>query len=339
MKQILTVILLTLSLGLHSAQAVTFKMATLAPNGSNWMNEIQAAADKISEQTAGRVKFKFYTGGVMGNSTSVLQKIRINQLHGGALTGGELADIYPDIQIYSLPFLFRSYAEVDAVRSKMDDAIQAGMEKKGIILLGMSDGGFAYIMSDTPISAVDQLRNKKVWLPQGDPIVQEVFKTIGITPISLSLADVYTSLQTGMIDTVGTSAMGAIAFQWHTRVKYISDMPLMYLTGNLVIDAKAFNQISKSDQTLVRDIMGKTMRELGKINRENDAQARQALQKQGIQFVHISKQEWQRSQEVAKETILELGKKGIFSAEMYNRLLTTLNDFRQQHGASANASQ
>jgi TRAP-type C4-dicarboxylate transport system substrate-binding protein len=339
MKQILSTILLTISLGFHSAEAVTFKMATLAPNGSTWMNEIQAATDKISAQTEGRVKFKFYTGGVMGSASSVLKKIRINQLHGGAFTSGELSEIYPDIQIYALPFMFRSYAEVDYVRSKMDEAIQAGMEKQGMILLGISGGGFAYIMSDTPISAVDQLRNKKVWLPEGDAIIQTVFKTIGMAPVSLSLADVYTGLQTGMIDTIGTSAMGAIAFQWHTRVKYVSDIPLIYLTGNLVIDEKAFKKISASDQRIVRSIMLDTMHKLGKINRQNDEQARLALQKQGIQFVSISKQEWQRSQEVAKQSIDELGKQGIFTEAMYKLLLTNLSDYRQQHGTSANASQ
>lgn len=339
MKQILTAIFLTLSLGLQTAEAVTFKMATLAPNGSTWMNEIQAAADKISEQTSGRVKFKFYTGGVMGSASSVLKKIRISQLHGGAFTSGELSEVYPDIQIYALPFMFRSYDEVDYVRSKMDAAIQAGIEKQGMILLGMSDGGFAYIMSDTPIKAVEQLRDKKVWLPEGDTIIQTVFETIGITPVSLPLADVYTGLQTGMIDTIGTSAMGAIAFQWHTRVKYVSDIPLVYLTGNLVIDAKAFNKISSSDQTIVRDVMRETMTKLGKINRQNDAQARLALEKQGIKFVSISKQEWQRSQDIAKQSIDKLGKNDFFTQEMYKLLLSNLNDYRQQHGATANAGQ
>ena len=337
MLRLISTLIIMILLSAPAAHAVTFKMATLAPNGSGWMDEIEKAAEEINKQTQGRVNFKFYTGGVMGNAKSVLKKIRINQLQGGAFTGGELADIYPDIQIYSLPFLFRSYAEVDYVRSKMDSLLRDGMQQHGMILLGTSDGGFAYIMSDTPIKSIDELHDKKIWMPEGDKIMQTVFETLGISPIPLSIADVYTGLQTGMIDTIGSSAIGAVAFQWHTRIKYISDIPLVYLTGHLVLDKKAFDKISKADQAIVQNVMLATMTRLGKINRRNDEQARLALQKQGIQFVPVSKAEWQRSQEIAKQAIDKLGKEGLFTNKMYNLLQTNLNAYRQQHSASANA--
>lgn len=337
MSQLITTLLIMALLGVPSAHAVTFKMATLAPNGSAWMQEIEKASDKIAKQTDGRIKFKFYTGGIMGNAKSVLKKIRINQLQGGAFTGGELAVIYPDILIYSLPFQFRSYAEVDYVREKMDSLMREGIQQQGMVLLGTSDGGFAYIMSNTPVESIDELHKKKMWLPEGDVVIQTVFSTIGIAPVPLSLADVYTGLQTGMIDTIGSSPMGAVAFQWHTRVKYVSDIPLVYLTGNLVIDQKAFSKISAGDQAIVQKVMGATMAELGKINRHNDEQARLALEKQGLQFINVSKQEWQRSQEVAKQANETLGKKGYFTDKMYNLLQSNLSTYRQQHSSTANA--
>ena len=338
-KQLLTVLIVTITFGLNLAEAVTFKIATFAPNGSTWMKEIQAAAENVKKQTNGRVKFKFYTGGVMGSSNSVLKKIRINQLQGGAFTAGDLAEIYTDIQIYNLPFLFRSYDEVDYVRGKMDEVIRKGIEKQGMILLGMSEGGFAYFMSNTPINTIDELKNKKVWLPEGDKITQTAYSILGIAPVPLSIADVYTGLQTGMIDTVGTSAMGAIAFQWHTKIKTVSDIPLMYLTGNLVLDQKALNQLTESDQAIVRQIMNDAMTKLGKINRQSEQEARHALEKQGISYVHISKEERQRAENVAKQAIEELGKMGIYTHEMFKLLETHLNNFRSQHSSPTNASQ
>lgn len=336
LRPTMTTLLLLALLGLQTVHAATFKMATVAPNGSAWMTEIQRAADSIAQQTQGRVKFKFYTGGIMGSAKSVLKKIRINQLQGGAFTTGNLAEVYPDIQVYSLPFLFRSYAEVDYVRSKMDNMLRQGMAKRGMVLLGMSDGGFAYFMSNTPISAVAALRDKKVWLPEGDQIIQKTFEVIGIAPVPLSLADVYTGLQTGMIDTIGTSSTGAIAFQWHTRIKYVSDIPLVYLMGNLILKQKAFNTLSPGDQAIVSQVMGAAMSKLGKINRRNNMQARKALQKQGIRFVSISPTERQRSEAIAKRAIAALIKKGILSATMYQQLEKYLQDFRRQHSAATN---
>lgn len=338
-KGLLSVLIITVTLGFNPAEAVTFKIATLAPNGSTWMKEIEAAADNITKQTQERVKFKFYTGGVMGSAKSVLKKMRINQLQGGAFTAGELAEIYPDIQIYTLPFLFRSYDEVDYVRGEMDRVIAKGIEKQGMILLGMSEGGFAYIMSNTPINTINQLSSKKVWLPEGDKIIQTIYEILGIAPVPLSLADVYTGLQTGMIDTIGTSTMAAIALQWHTKIKYVSDIPLMYLIGNLVLAQKAFRQLSETDQNIVRQVMNDAMTKLGKINRQSEQEARLALEKQGIAFVAISEEERQRAENVAKQAIKALGKMGIYTEEMYKLLEMHLNNFRSQHNLPANASQ
>jgi TRAP-type C4-dicarboxylate transport system substrate-binding protein len=337
MRSIITALCLMSLLGWQSASAVTFKMATVAPNGSAWMTEIQQAAATIKQQTDGRVKFKFYTGGVMGSARSVLKKIRIGQLHGGAFTIGDLSTVYPDIQVYSLPFLFRSYAEVDYVRARMDPVLQQGLAKQGMESLGMSDGGFAYFMSDTAIRSIDTLRHKKVWLPEGDPIIQTVFDTIGLAAVPLSLADVYTGLQTGMIDTIGTSTSGAIAFQWHTKVKYVTDYPLVYLMGNLVLDQKALNRISPADQAIVKQVMHAAMDKLGEINRRDNQAARQALQQQGIQFISIGPEERQRVQALAQKSIQRLIAQGVFSHGMYQHLASYLQTYRSQHPATAHA--
>ena len=100
-----------------AAAAQELKIATLAPDGTSWMKEMRAAAETLTTASGGRVRLKFYPGGVMGNDATVLRKIQIGQLHGGAVTVLALARIYPDSQLYGLPMLFRSYAEVDYVRA------------------------------------------------------------------------------------------------------------------------------------------------------------------------------------------------------------------------------
>ncbi|WP_455210967.1 TRAP transporter substrate-binding protein [Kaarinaea lacus] len=327
MKPTLLIILL---FAIPQAEAFTFKIATLAPDGTTWMKEIRAAAKTIAQRTDDRVKFKFYTGGVMGNEKSVLKKMRIQQLHGGAFSVGGLAELYPDVLIYTLPFLFRSYAEVDYVRSKMDDEIREGLARNGMILLGMSDGGFAYVMSDSPVQSIDQLKSKKIWLPEGDVITQTMYEIADIAPVPLPLADVYTGLQTGLIDTIGTSLIGAIAFQWHTRIKYVADIPLFYLVGQLVIDKKAFNKISTKDQNIVLEVMNAVMRKLGEMNRKDDTEARVALQNQGIKFLTINAEDQHRLESISNRTIDELGKKGVFTQEMYDLLSQYLREFRNR---------
>jgi len=106
MKKSGLIILVFLLAGL--ADAATLKIATVAPEGSTWMKEMRAGAGEIKERTEGRVQIKFYGGGIMGNATKVLGKIRIGNLQGGVFTPSAMQKIYPEISIYGLPLTFES---------------------------------------------------------------------------------------------------------------------------------------------------------------------------------------------------------------------------------------
>jgi TRAP-type C4-dicarboxylate transport system substrate-binding protein len=321
----LAAMLLCLSAG---AGAETFKIATIAPDGTTWMKELRQGADEVKRRSDGRVEFRFYPGGVMGNDQSVLRKVRIGQLHGGALSGGGLAAIHKDAAIYGLPFLFRSFAEVDHVRERMDPVLLAAVEAAGFVAFGLSDGGFAYLMSDDPVRGTAELNRQKVWIPDGDEVSRAGLQAVGVTPISLPLTDVLTGLETGLIDTVAASPIGAIALQWHTRIGYVTDFPLSYLFGTLVVDGKRFARLSAADQQLTREVMGRAMQRLNAANRQDDAAAIGALRQAGVEFVKPSAEEeagWVRSAEPA---VAKLGSRGLFDPAVLERVERLLADYR-----------
>lgn len=310
------------------AQAKTFKIATIAPDGTRWMEELNNGADEIKKLTKGRVKFRFYPGGIMGNDKSVLRKIRIGQLHGGAITGGGLQNIYNDSQVYSLPLAFRSYEEVDYVRKRMDQLIIDGLHESGYVSFGLSEGGFAYLMSGETLDDVEKLKSQKVWAPDDDPIGRAAFEAIGVSPIPLPLTDVLTGLQTGLIDTVAASPIGAIALQWHTKVKYLNQTPLIYLYGTMIIDRKDFEKISKEDQQTVRRVMSDIFKRLDSINREDNDKAYSALQQQGINFVSISEASQGRWISSVESATQELIKAGTIGDKITQTLYKHLDEFR-----------
>jgi TRAP-type C4-dicarboxylate transport system substrate-binding protein len=335
MRKLLSLTLCLFLLALQPAQAQpqtkSFKIATIAPDGTHWMEELKSAAAEIEKKTQGRVSFRFYPGGVMGNDKSVLRKIRVGQLHGGAVTGGGLVDVYPDAQVYSLPLAFRSYEEVDYVRQRMDKPIIDGLRENGFISFGLSEGGFAYLMSAKPLNKMSDLKQYKVWSPEGDQFSRSAFEAIGISPIPLPLTDVLTGLQTGMIDTVAASSMGAIALQWHSKVKYLNTTPLMYLYGTLIIQRKAFEELSADDQRTVTTIMQATFSRLDGINRKDNEQALQALKQQGIQFVQPGAEEQKQWQNSVASSMKGLTSKNIISNEMTQLLQSHTNEFRTTH--------
>lgn len=316
------------------ALAQDFKIATLLPDGTLWMQEMRKGAEEIQKRTEGRVVFKFYPGGSMGSDRVVLRKVRAGQLHGGMLTGGSLAEIHSDTQIYSLPFLFRSYEEVDYVRSRMDKTVAQSLLDRGFVTFGFSHGGFAYIMSNTPLKRVDDLKSEKVWIPEGDDLSRALFENLGVSPIPLPLTDMLTGLQTGLITTVASSAIGAIALQWHTKVRYITDVPTLYLYGLLAIDKRAYSRMSSADQNVVRDVMERIYLDLNRQNRLDDQAAHQALRKQGIKFVDMAPEEIAKLRTAADQTLEQLGKKGMFSLALLRTARGHLETFRRQNPAA-----
>ena len=307
----------------------TLKIATLSPEGSFWMKTMRSASKQIAESTDNRVRFRFYPGGVMGNDKAVLKKIRIGQLQGAAFSGGALSTLVPDTQIYNLPRLFNSYAEVDFVRQKMDKTLMQDFEQKGWVNFGLAEGGFAYMMSKDPINTLADLQQHKVWAPNDDPTAMAAAKTMQITPVPLSLGDVLASLQTELVDTVFASPIAAIALQWHTQVNYVTDMPLVYFYGLLAINDKAFNKISKNDQIIVRKIMSEAFVQIDKQNRKDNEAAFLALQKQGIQLIKPpikAVNEWNQKTTLTNQQLIQ---SGAVSQTIFNQTQQLINHFRK----------
>lgn len=320
-KILMLVVVLAFTMPVDALYAKTLKIATLSPDGTLWMKQMRAGAKEIKQLTQGRVKFKFYPGGVMGNDGNVLRKIRIGQLHGGAVTLGTVSQTTPDSTIYGLPFLFSDLNNAEDVRKTTDPILSKQIEKDGFVNFGFAQGGFTYMMSKEKISSFDDLRNQKSWVPEKSDVGLSVYNNIGITPISLPLSDVLTGLQTGMVNTITTSPIGALALQWHTHVNYVVDFPLNYLAAMMIIDKKVFDKISKNDQAVVREVMTEVYKKIDSQNKSDSQGARKALINQGVKFVKLSpkdRAEWLKLGDVVTE---EMNKKYKYSPTLYKALM------------------
>lgn len=322
---------LTLGLPLHAA---TLKIATITPEGSQWMIDMRAGAKEIKERTEGRVQIKYYGGGVMGNDQKVLSRIRIGSLQGGAFTPTALASQYSDLNLYGLPMVFDSEQEAAYVRTQMDAALSKGLEEAGWVNFGFAAGGFAILMSNTPVTTLSDLKGKKVWVPEGDSISRASMEAMSLSPVNLPLTDVLTGLQTGLIDIVGMSPIGALVLQWHTKVKYVVELPLLYTLGFMAIDKRAFGKISEADQAIVREVMETTYRNFDKSNLVDNRGAMEALLNSGIESMPFDLEEFEKIRQVTQESTAALGEQGKFTKALYDEMLQHVADYRAQQAAA-----
>ena len=324
----LTILVLAFSLPL---QAATLKIATVTPEGSQWMKDMRDSAKEIKERTEGRVQIKYYGGGVMGNDQKVLSRIRIGALQGGAFTPTALAGQYSDLNLYGMPMVFDSEEEAAYVRDRLDRKLMAGLEEAGWVNFGFAAGGFAILMSNERVTRLDDLKGKKVWIPEGDAISRQSMQALSLSPVTLPLTDVLTGLQTGLIDIVAMSPIGALVLQWHTKVKYVVEFPLLYTLGFMAIDKRAFNKLSTEDQEIVREVMERTYQNFDKVNLVENRNARDALLNTGIENVAVDRAEYDKARALLMESNKSLGEQGMFTNALYEEMLLYIAEYRSEN--------
>ena len=334
--QLKTRLLLTLSALLFSmpAMALTLKIATVTPEGSQWMKDMRSSANEIKERTEGRVKIKYYGGGIKGDDAKVLAQIRIGQLQGGAFTPSALAAIYPDLNIYGMPLVFNSAEEAAYVRGHLDSRLQRGLEDAGFVNFGFAAGGFANLTSNEPVKSLADMKGKRVWVPEGDAMSRASMQALSLMPVTLPLTDVLTGLQTGLIDIVAIPPIVALLMQWHTKVKFVSELPLVYTFGFMAIDKKAFDKISTQDQAIVREVMGATYRKFDKANLVDNKGAFDALINSGIELIEFGAEEFAEVRSVLLKSNRQLGEKGEFSLTLYDEMMRHIEEYRSEHIAA-----
>lgn len=338
MRKITVLLILAsmLALAAGSVAAQTLKIATIAPEGSSWMKDMRAGAKAIEEHTEGRVKFKFYGGGVQGNDKQVQRKMRTGQLHGGAFTSGGLNRFHEDGDIFSLPMLFNTVEEARYVRSQLEGEVRQRLEDAGYVNFGLAAAGFAYMMSNKPMSTLSDLDSQKVWVPEGDQISFAALRALGVAPVVMPVTDVMTGLQTDLLDSVTAPPVGAVVFQWHTELDYINNAPLTYVYAALLVEKRAFERLSPDDQRVVREVMEGIYRKFDKYGVGENDDALQALLDNGLKMVKPDASEVREWQTIVNRSSRELGNEGVFDIKLLDRIDVLLRQYRSNGTAASN---
>ncbi|MDO7673826.1 MAG: TRAP transporter substrate-binding protein DctP, partial [Reinekea forsetii] len=301
-------------------QATVFKISTEYPDGNAVLNELRAVGERIEAQTEGRVTFKFYPGGVMGDGTAVQRKIRIGQLHGTFIHSGALAESYKNSQVLNAPLLFRDFDEVDAVRAEFDPILNQGFIDSGWHTYGLIEGGFAYAMTAVPATDIETLKSQKLWLPANDPFSEKIARAFDISPIVLNIGDVLTALQTGAIDAIVTPPVGAITLQWYSRTKYLTDAPFMYTYGVIALAEKAVQRLSEADQEILAAELTASSKTLDTMARSDNLTAFTALESLGINIVQLVPEVRAAFEQEAAQATEKLIESGEIEQALYDRI-------------------
>ncbi len=328
--------LLLCSLILPSALfASVIKFASLAPEGSTWVKVLTQWNQELTEKSKGALKFRVYSGGVAGDEKDVIRKIRLGQLHAGGFTGVGLGEIAPEVRILDAPFLFRNTEEVDYILGAFEKEFFKAFRQKGYVLLGWAEVGFVYFFTAEKASDFENLKGMKMWAWEGDPIAEALFKSLNISPVPLSIADVTTSLQTGLINGVYSSPMGALALQWTNRTKYMLNLKLCNASGAVLVSARLFDSLPGDQKDLLLDTGKKHLRHLTELSRAENISAIDFLKQNHVEVTESLIPEGSETIEKTGTRAREMLIGKLYDKKFLEKVETSLAEYRAAHPLKA----
>jgi TRAP-type C4-dicarboxylate transport system substrate-binding protein len=309
-------------------KSLLIKMGTLAPEGSSWMKTFNTLNTEVMKKTENKVQFRVYPGGVLGDEMDMLRKLKIGQIQGVALTSAGLSTLFKEMDVLQIPFLFQTYEEVDSVLKKTDSFFRKGFEDNGYVFLGWSEAGFVYLMSTLPISSVADLRKAKVWIWEESPMSKAIFDEAGVKAIPLTVPDVLVGLQTGLVDVVYVPPTGAISLQWFTKIKYMTDVPLVYLAGGVVVKKDIFKQIPQTSQNFILESYQQHLEQLKTITRNENRDAVKVMVKNGVKIITPTKDQVDEYKRLSNKAMSHISGQ-TFSKKVLDEVTSLLESYRR----------
>lgn len=320
-----TIFLLIICSGMLISKPIIIKLATLAPEGTEYYNLLLEMGQRWQEETNGEIILRIYPNGVVGRESDTIRKMRIGQIQASAMSSIGLADLTDQIQAFTIPMVFKDYDDVEKVKEVMFDDISNGLSESGFKLLFLVDIGWVYWFSVNEIAVPEDLRNAKIYTTAGDYVTVELFKRFGFNAIPVSETDILISLQTGMINSMQTVPILSLSSGWFALMPNMLDLKWAVFIGAVIIDERVWSKIRPEHQKVMMEVaqeIGKKYQENG---RKTDAQAIEMMKKYGMK-VKTPTDEELKIWEDFKEEIIPDVIDAYVPKEVYDKVISAIDE-------------
>lgn len=284
MNTLLRLLFCLLLVGEISAKKTIIKMATLAPEGTDWHGMLVEMGQRWKEATDGQIVLRIYPGGVVGDERDMIRKMRIGQIHAAAISSEGLSEVNPDVNGFVLPLIFDDYDDVDWLREKLSTQLEEDMRENGFEVLLWADVGWAKWFTTDPIVYLDDLKGMKIFTWAGDYRTQNLWESAGFQSVPLASIDVLSGFQTGLINAIATTPLYALSQQWFGSANYMLDINWGLLTAGVIIDKKIWNRISPEHQVKMKTISQDIGLMHQRSTRHQDDEAIKVMQEYGLKI-------------------------------------------------------
>ncbi|HEY2747605.1 MAG TPA: TRAP transporter substrate-binding protein DctP [Polyangia bacterium] len=284
MRGLAPLILFGLTATAHAAgdEPIVVRMAAIAPEGTGWARELKAMSREVEATTHGNVRLKWYLGGIAGDETTALGRVKRGQIDGaaGALFCGGLS---PTLAVTRVAGLVQSRDEALHLLNHLRPQVEEDFKKRGFVALALGNFGNDIIFLRDRVDSFAELRKRPLWIWDAETVLKRQMQLMGLRMMPAPIDQLTPMYDAAKIDGMFVLPTAALAFQWTTRAKYFIEVRGSMLAGCMVIAQRAFDQLDLSDQQSLLAAgsrFGARFEELGK--REDALLLGGMLEKQGV---------------------------------------------------------
>ncbi|MEN3383372.1 MAG: hypothetical protein V7608_3416 [Hyphomicrobiales bacterium] len=232
--------------------------------------------EEVGLLTKGAIKVEVYHNTQLGDAVANVQSVRNGTIGFSTVSASNLNQVVPAMDMYSLPFLFKNEAHFWWFLSTPEAAALAKpLEDKGIKILGYLDSGSRNFFTQKAIRTPDDLKGQKIRV-MASPVMVNTMKALGATGVPVAWAELYTALQTGVVDGAENNHPSVVAKKFYEVSKFYTLDEHMRIPDMLIMSMKLWNQLSDEQKKAVADAgqrMQAYMRGAWKISETKDLQA------------------------------------------------------------------
>tara|TARA_B100001057_G_scaffold39174_1_gene35281 strand:- start:4699 stop:5676 length:978 start_codon:yes stop_codon:yes gene_type:complete len=325
MKTLKYLISLTLLISFIFSRPIIIKLATVAPEGTEYYNLLFEMGQRWQQETNGQVQLRIYPNGVVGGERDTIRKMRVGQIQASAMSSIGLAELTDQIQAFTLPMGFETYEDVDKVKEVMFDDISEGLSQSGFKLLFLVDIGWVYWFSSKEISVPQDLKDAKIYTTAGDYVTVELFRKFGFNAVPVSETDVLTSLQTGMINSMQTVPILSLSSGWSALMPNMLDLKWGAFVGAVIVDERVWNKIKPEYQKVMMDIAKDIGKKYQQTGRETEKKAIEAMKSYGMNVITPTEEEikiWDDFKDEITPDVIDT----FLSVDIYNKVVDAINE-------------
>jgi TRAP-type transport system periplasmic protein len=313
------------------AAKVVIKIASIAPERSPWGKALERVAADWERLSNGAVEVRIFAGSIAGNEQDVLRKIRIGQLQGGVFSNMGLAKIDPSLTVLSIPFLFYSREEFNAVFDRLKPELEKTIESKGFNVMLWTLAGWINFFTKDKVIYPDDLKRFKISVTSDFPELEQVWKRMGYEVITGEANELLIQLQSGAASGAYLPPLFAASGQYFALTPHMFGPSLAPLVGALILGDKAWASVPAELHGPFLEAVAAAAKGLYDETMAVEGDAIKMMKENGL-VVHDPPPDalakWHEAADKAVEKLIG----PVFSKDLYDRVIGYVQEYRKSRG-------